>query len=85
MGLSPVKMQEGVRIKLMSLSSDLKRLWQKNALSSRGTNVCEGINVCKSFFHDSRRCYWPCGHRDVWISPPSVSKLEKFPIYIRLP
>lgn len=30
MGLSPVKMQEGVRIKLMSLSSDLKRLWQKN-------------------------------------------------------
>lgn len=29
MGLSPVKMQEGVRIMLMSLSSDLTRLWQK--------------------------------------------------------
>lgn len=27
----------------------------KNALSSRGTNVCDGINVCKSFLHDSRR------------------------------
>lgn len=32
MGLSPVKMQEGVRIMLMSLSSDLKRLWQKKPL-----------------------------------------------------